>query len=1026
MEPVKSTNAPPGQASPASADFVPVQQFIGSLSASELLAAEEVQAFLAGLEPAQRQDTRLLAQELVKQGQLTRYQAQMLCQGRTKGLVLGNYVILDKVGQGGMGMVFKARHRRMKRVVALKVLPPAITKNPTAVQRFQREAEAAAKLNHPNIVAAYDADEAQGVHFLVMEFVDGVDLAQLVKKQGALPIDQAVQCILQAARGLAHAHAAGIIHRDIKPHNLLLASAIGYRPSAIGQQSCAPGPIADGRQPIAAPGPMAEGRQPIAVVKILDMGLARIEGAANAPGQAGAAELTQSGSIMGTCDYMAPEQAMNTKRADQRADIYSLGCTLYFLLTARTTYGGETAMEKLMAHQQDPIPSLLQARPDVPQKLEAIYQKMLAKKPEDRYQSMTAVIADLEGLGYRPSAVGPRPSALGYRPEAGAAELTADSPRPAALGESHSDLEKRTVAASKSMLFSVGMGARLRGKGKWLAAAILGLVVLLLLGWAIFRVDTSEGTFIIETDDPQIAVMLDKAGGVIVHDQKTQRKFTLKGSQHRLPTGDYELEVADSSGLAFNTRIFTIKRGESTIVRARFEKAAVGQRPPEKKGLEKKGVDDAWIKSVQALPPDKQVEAVAAKLKELNPGFDGKVEHNVLVAMGKVIGLKFVTDQVNDISPVKALTGLQTLHCDGSGPQKGSLADLTPLKGMALTTLSFQNTLVNDLKPLKGMPLISLHFNNTPIDDLTPLQGMPLTYLRFNSTKVTDLTPLKRMPLTRLSFSATPVADLTPLQGMQLTFLSFPQTKVANLTPLKGMPLTNLELSSTPVADLTPLQGLPLTRLLFQTTKVTDLKPLKGLPLKVLYCPFQPERDGKILRAIKTLEEINGKPAAEFWKEVEAQGGGFEQWLKDVQKLPPEKQVEAIVAKLKELNPGFRGALKPFIKDGVAVTGLTFAADPAVTDIAPLRALPALLSLTIRQTQVSSLAPLAGLQLSYLDCRQTRVTDFAILQTMPLQYLYADLRPERDAVILKAIKTLRQINDQPAAAFWKEVEGKKP
>src|SRR5262249_31587599 len=141
---------------------------------------------------------------------------------KTKGLILGNYVILDKLGQGGMGLVFKAQHRRMKRIVALKVLSPALAARPTAGQRFQREVEAAGRLNQPNILAAFDADEADGALFMVMEYVEGIDLSRLVKQQGPLPIDKAVNYIIQAARGLDHAHTGGIVHRDIKPSNLLL------------------------------------------------------------------------------------------------------------------------------------------------------------------------------------------------------------------------------------------------------------------------------------------------------------------------------------------------------------------------------------------------------------------------------------------------------------------------------------------------------------------------------------------------------------------------------------------------------------------------------------------------------------------------------------------------------------------------------------------------------------------------------------------------------------------------------------
>jgi len=198
-------------------------EFIESVTASGLMDAEEVQSFLDLLPLEGRPKTaEELARELHRAGKLTKFQAQAIYQRKTRGLVVGNYVVLDKLGKGGMGAVYKAQHKRMKRVVALKMLPSSATKSADAVKRFQREVEAAAKLSHPNIVTAYDADEAKGVHFLVMEHVDGQDLYALVKDIGPLPVAQAVDCITQAAKGLEYAHSQGVIHRDIKPHNLLL------------------------------------------------------------------------------------------------------------------------------------------------------------------------------------------------------------------------------------------------------------------------------------------------------------------------------------------------------------------------------------------------------------------------------------------------------------------------------------------------------------------------------------------------------------------------------------------------------------------------------------------------------------------------------------------------------------------------------------------------------------------------------------------------------------------------------------
>jgi eukaryotic-like serine/threonine-protein kinase len=336
-----------------------VDRFVETLIQTDLLAEAEIRAVCARQFPGREsRAVEPLIAELIRLGKLTPYQAAAIRQGKTKGLSIGDYIVLDKIGSGGMGLVFKARHRQRTRIVALKLLPPSFSRDRAAVIRFRREASAVAKFRHPNIVAAIDSGETHGLLYLVMEFVSGRDLARTVKQKGPMPVAQTIDCIIQAARGLQEAHDHGIVHRDIKPANLLLDSS--------------------------------------GTIKVLDLGLARVsqqpEFASSANSEL---DLTVSGSIMGTVDYMSPEQAYDPRMADGRSDIYSLGCTLHYLLTGKAPYGGETFMERLLGHRERPVPSLLTSRRDVSPALDFTFSMLLAKAPEDRPQTMSAVIAEL-------------------------------------------------------------------------------------------------------------------------------------------------------------------------------------------------------------------------------------------------------------------------------------------------------------------------------------------------------------------------------------------------------------------------------------------------------------------------------------------------------------------------------------------------------------------------------------------------------------------------------------------------------
>ena len=390
------------------------------------------------------------------------------------------YRVIRVLGSGGMGAVYEAEHRLMRRRVALKIIRPEWFRHPEAVARFRREMQAAAKLVHPHVVTAFDAEQAGDVHFLAMEFIDGITLAELVQQRGPLPVPLACECIRQAALGLQQAHEQGMVHRDIKPGNLMVSQETRVS------------------------------------VKILDFGLARFASEADAVGAD-----TSANTMLGTPDFMAPEQARDARSADIRSDIYSLGCTLHFLLTGEVPHPGlATAIERAIAHlERDPLPASVQ-RDDVPAGLQEVLQRMMAKRTDDRFQTPTEVAAALAPF----------------------ADPTRTHPL---LLNSREVLPQRSLAAGFQRVLMA-----------------LGLACFVLVMAVIVHVVTDKGDLRIRTEIDGVVILLSQNGQVV-------RRIEARSGEAvtRLPCGEYSLEMKDApSHLRLSPTHVVLNRGRATDV----------------------------------------------------------------------------------------------------------------------------------------------------------------------------------------------------------------------------------------------------------------------------------------------------------------------------------------------------------------------------------------------------------------------------------------------------------------------------
>ena len=401
-----------------------IDAFVEILSKSGLVEAKRLRSFLqqAG---AVSTTPRNLAARLVAAGLLTQFQAEQILLGKHRGFTLGKYRILERIGAGGHSTVYLGEHLLVKRRVAIKVLPTARSENPAALARFYREARAAGALDHPNLVKAHDVDCDNGLHFLVMDYVDGCSLQQIVARFGPLSIERSAHYIRQAAQALQAAHAAGLVHRDIKPANILLDRG--------------------------------------GVIRVLDLGLARFFCDNEDP-------LTlkyDNNNVLGTADYVSPEQALNSHDVDIRADIYSLGATFYFLLAGRPLFPEGQITHKLIWHQTRQPTPLSQLRPDTPAELAAVVERTIDKDPNRRYQTPAEVVEALASWTMTPL---PPPSAEEMprlSPAARAAAIAdADSESNLARGSRSADAATRSVTTRELPTYPATMPLVRPGKSE--------------------------------------------------------------------------------------------------------------------------------------------------------------------------------------------------------------------------------------------------------------------------------------------------------------------------------------------------------------------------------------------------------------------------------------------------------------------------------------------------------------------------------------------------------------------------------
>jgi serine/threonine protein kinase len=769
-----------------------------------------------------------------------------------------DYEIVRELGRGGMGVVYLVKNRLMGRLEVLKVIGRHLVERPGVVDRFLREIRSAAKLQHPNIVTAYTAMRLGESLALSMEFVDGLDLARTVKAKGPLPVVNACYFINQAALGLQHAHERGMVHRDIKPANLILAR--------------------DGKK---------------AIVKVLDFGLAKV----TSEGQTDSG-LTREGQMLGTPDYIAPEQIRNAQLADIRADIYSLGCTFYYLLTGGPPFRGDHLWDVYQAHFSMDAGPLNLVRPEIPVELAAVVAKMMAKEPDRRFQTPGEVARALTPYFKSVASQTPGSRAEVLRVEtqvapthsssAGTAPTRSATPVTDAVVTTPSPLKTVADVVAWDSLIEIKEDQSLIeapkpkrvepkpapvGRSPWAKPAIIAASVFgaLALG-VIFYVATDKGRIKIIVDGPARIVSID---GETARIEGLAEPITLRAGEHELTIERGDIEV--------QTRKFVVRRGDNEELRVEYEATNHSEVPVTKAKSPSVASDNAIVAPRPSIAAEENSFPTGGNKPIEEPGARSRRAAQAALSLGGSVTVR-VDGRQQSIEAGKALPteafqltnvrlGDQPRLTDAELEPFQGLTDLIELritKGLKVTDAGVAH--LRNLRSLKNLWL-----NGTSVTDasLEHLAGFPtLEALRLRGTRVTDaglehLKGLSKLKLLGLASTRVTDAGLEHLRGLahlESLWLEHTPTADTGLVYLRGLTkLRSLLLVGTAVTDvgLVHLQALSqLETLRLGGTHVTDagLVHLAGLSkLKLLSLDATAVTDAGLeqLRGLTQLKELN-------------------------------------------------------------------------------------------------------------------------------------------------------------------------